>query len=81
MSDAIGRTCVPSPDGHCSICADEATVWCVTAIDDTSATADVARDGMTMTVGVELLEHVALGDLVLVHTGFAISVIHDGSVA
>ena len=79
MSHATGPTSVPSADGHCSICGDDATIARVIAIDRITGTADVTSDGCTTTVGIDQLDDVALGALVLVHMGFAISLVSDGS--
>ena len=81
MSHATGPTCIPSADGHCSICSDDATIARVIAIDRIAGTADVTSDGCTTTVGIDLLDGVALGALVLVHMGFAISFVSDGAVS
>ena len=78
MSHATGPTCVPSADGHCSICGDEAKIARVMVIDRITGTADVTSDGCTTTVGIDLLDGVTLGALVLVHMGFAISLVSDG---
>lgn len=80
MSQAeVGPTRTPSTDGHCSICGDEATIARVTSIDFAMGTAEVTRDSCTSTVSIDLLDGLALGGLVLVHMGFAISLVNEGS--
>lgn len=81
MSEPAYPTCVPTADGHCSICGDEAMLGRVVAVDNASGTAEVVHDGATATVAIDLVEHVAVGDQLLVHLGFAIGRVADGATA
>jgi hydrogenase maturation factor len=62
--------CIPV-DGRCHICADEAIVGRVLAIDAGQRTATVALPTGPATVALDLVE-AAVGDDLLVHLGFAI---------
>ena len=65
--------CIPAEDGSCSICADEAIAGIVLSVDPDDGTARVELPAGLATVAVDLLDHVSVGDSVMVHMGFAIS--------
>lgn len=69
--------CVPSPDGSCSICADEAFPAIVISVNASAGTAEVRLPGEVATVALDLVDEPAPGDIVMVHMGFAISSIHS----
>ena len=56
--------------GHCITCGDTAVAARVVRVD--GATATVEHDGEQGQVGVELVEPVAVGDLLLCHAGIAL---------
>lgn len=72
MDSVVGQ-CVPSPDGSCSICADEAIVGTVLAVDADAGTAQVMFESGVSTVALDLIGAVVSGDQLLVHLGFAIA--------
>ena len=65
--------CTPDARGHCSVCADEGRFARVLALDEAATTALVAVDGTEQTVALDLTAGVRVGDLILVHLGFAIA--------
>ncbi len=66
--------CLPNPDGSCSICADEALLGTVLAVDADTVTAQVQfADGVVSTVALDLVGDIAAGDELMVHLGFAIT--------
>lgn len=67
--------CVPNADGSCSICGDVALPARVISVDSLNLAAEVADEAGSATVALDLVGAVAPGDLVLVHLGFAISVL------
>ncbi len=66
-------TCEPGPNGSCALCADEAIPGRVALVHDATGTADVELGGRITLVALDLVDGVAVGDVVLVHQGFAIS--------
>lgn len=80
---AATPACGPAAPDGCATCGDEALQARVVGVDDAAASADVvlleggsgagpARDGARLAVALDLVDGVAIGDLVLVHQGFAI---------
>lgn len=65
--------CVPSPDGSCSICADEAFPGIVISVNASAGTAEVRLPDEVAIVALDLVDEPAPGDIVMVHMGFAIS--------
>lgn len=68
-----GASCRPDPaTGHCITCSDEGVEGRVLALrgDDL---AEVEMEGEARKVATELLDGVAVGDVVLVHAGVAIA--------
>lgn len=65
--------CVPNLDGSCSICADEALLGTVLAVDAATDTAQVMLANGVSTVALDLISDVTAGDQVMVHLGFAIA--------
>ncbi len=59
-------------DSHCITCGDEALVATVVSIDDLTAMAVVAIGDDTTEVDISLMDHVAMGDALLVHGGVAL---------
>jgi hypothetical protein len=66
-------SCVPGPDGSCSLCGDEAVEARVLAVDAATRTAAVAVQGAVRVAALDLVDDVVAGDLVMVHQGFAIA--------
>lgn len=64
--------CTPDEEGHCSLCGDDAIRAVVFGIDTPTAMAWVRTDGSTHVIATDLLDNVRIGDVVLVHQGFAI---------
>jgi len=78
MTDSEARLdehamCAPGPHGTCALCGDEALPGRVAALDDAEGTAEVELEGRMAVVALDLVDGVAVGDVVLVHQGFAIS--------
>lgn len=76
MSRDPRAACEPTAAGRCSVCGDEAELVRVIAIDAAARAATVVTDdgsAMARTVAVDLLDRVTVGDVVLVHMGFAIA--------
>jgi hydrogenase maturation factor len=71
--DQADLSCVPGPDGHCAICADEGLPGRVLAVYPEQSLALVACDAATLEVATDLLDAVAVGDTLLVHVGVAIA--------
>ena len=60
---------------HCITCGDIAVMATVVQVDGVTATVDV--DGARERVGIELVEPVAVGELLLCHAGIALQKIAD----
>lgn len=72
--------CVPNSDGSCSICGDEASPAVIESIDAAAGTAQVLGSvGASSTVALDLLDGASVGDTIMVHLGFAIERIAQGS--
>lgn len=71
MSQA--HSCVPNPDGTCSICGDVALEGRIVNLTADRTMADVEMNGSVVQVSVDLLEEPVVGDRVLVHQGFVIA--------
>ncbi len=65
--------CVPSAEGHCVSCSDEALQARVLRVDQETGLALVTVNDVTEEIDITLVESVGLGDLVLVHGGVAIT--------
>jgi D-sedoheptulose 7-phosphate isomerase len=65
--------CEPDADGHCALCGDDAEQGVVLETSRTGRTATVQLGTERRTVAIDLVDHVAAGDTVLVHQGFAIA--------
>ena len=60
-----------TPDtGHCITCGDSAVAATVVGVDGVTATVELA--GAHEQVGIELVEPVVVGDLLLCHAGIAL---------
>ncbi len=81
MSDYSRPICVPTPDGRCTICSDEATLAIVTELDANGGAAVVTPEGNTSTIALDLIDGVDVGDAVLVHMGFAIARVGGANLA
>ncbi len=73
MIDAQGFRCIPSPDGHCITCSDEALPAQVVALQREQAVATVEAEGERLEVATDLLDDVVIGDVLLVHAGVALA--------
>jgi len=77
--DSLGPdTCLPNPDGSCSICGDEAIPGVIECIVALSTTAKVRTGSGLVSVALDLLEDASVGDTVMTHLGFAIGRITTG---
>lgn len=74
ITEANMPTC--SPDSYCAICADEGLPGQVLEIlpDDMVL---LAMENGEQEVAIELIDNVKIGDILLVHLGFAIARIED----
>jgi hydrogenase maturation factor len=62
--------------GHCITCGDTAVAATVVHVD--GATATVERAGAREDIGIELVEPVSVGDVLLCHAGIALDKLADG---
>lgn len=67
-------TCQPGPDGSCAICGDEALPGRVVKLLDNNMAA-VEMNGRLVEVAIDLVDEVRVGDMLLVHLGFAIAIL------
>ena len=77
MDPAVAPRCDPG-DGSCHLCGDEAVAGRVIGIDADTRTATVAFESGTATVAVDLVD-ARVGDRLLVHLGFAIQRLDEGT--
>lgn len=68
-------TCEPGPDGSCSICGDEALPGRVVQLLDDDNMVIVKINGQLVEVAIDLVDEVQLGDVLLIHMGFAIAIL------
>jgi hydrogenase maturation factor len=61
--------------GHCITCGDTAVTATVVQVDGATATVDV--DGTREQVGIDLVEPVVVGELLLCHAGVALEKVAD----
>lgn len=66
-----------STDVACGLCLDEALVAEVLAVSRSGELAEVSMNGHAVTVAIDLIDAVEVGDRLLVHAGFAIARIED----
>lgn len=74
MSDPTTH-CTPDPDGYCAICADEALLGTVLAVDADAGTAEVLFATGARTVALDLVGAASVGDRLMVQLGFAIATV------
>ncbi|HLI06270.1 MAG TPA: HypC/HybG/HupF family hydrogenase formation chaperone [Ktedonobacteraceae bacterium] len=74
-----GMTCQPDAGGHCITCSDEAVAVKVLQVEQESGLALVEVGDQTEEVDITLVEHVAPGDLLLVHGGIAIGLLEEAN--
>ena len=81
MTRADDRTCVPGPDGRCALCADEAVEARVIAVDADARLATVrVDDGRELAnIALDLVDGVGEQDIVLLHQGFVIARLAEGT--
>jgi hydrogenase maturation factor len=72
MDEELAR-CELDAEGHCITCSDEAVSVTVVRADQETGVALVKVQNKTEEVDITLVEHVALGDTLLVHGGVAIA--------
>jgi hydrogenase maturation factor len=72
-----GMACELDAEGHCMTCSDEAVAVRVLHVEQESGLALVEIDDTTEEVDITLVEHVAPGDMLLVHGGVAIASLED----
>ena len=60
---------------HCITCGDTAVAATVAAVDGVTATVEL--DGLFEQVGIELVEPVAVGDVLLCHAGIALQKLQE----
>ncbi|HUF38222.1 MAG TPA: HypC/HybG/HupF family hydrogenase formation chaperone [Anaerolineales bacterium] len=64
--------CLPGPDESCSVCADEGVEGRVIAL-LSDELARVAMPAGEREIAIDLVDSVSVGDVLLIHTGFAIA--------
>jgi hydrogenase maturation factor len=74
-----GMTCELDAEGHCITCSDEAVAVKVLHVEQESGMALVEVEEKTEEVDITLVEHVAPGDMLLVHGGVAIALLEEAN--
>ena len=69
--------CVPTADGHCVTCSDEALTAIVLRVDQENGVALVSVQEVTEEIDITLVDAVVPGDAVLVHGGVAIALLTE----
>jgi hydrogenase maturation factor len=75
----FGMTCELDAEGHCITCSDEAVAVKVLHVEQESGMALVEVEEKTEEVDITLVEHVAPGDMLLVHGGVAIALLEEAN--
>ena len=71
--------CIPTAEGHCITCSDEAIPATVLRVDEESGLALVTVQETTEEIDITLVDTIAPGDIVLVHGGVAIGLLSEAS--
>jgi len=71
--------CMPTADGHCITCSDEAVAVTVLRVNPEQGSALVTIRETTEEIDITLVDTVAPGDIVLVHGGVAIALVSEAS--
>ena len=71
--------CIPTAEGHCITCSDEAVQATVLRVDEEGGLALVSVQETTEEIDITLVDTVAPGDVVLVHGGVAIALLSEAS--
>lgn len=71
--------CIPTAEGHCITCSDEAVQATVLRVDEESGLALVTVQETTEEIDITLVDAIAPGDVVLVHGGVAIALLSEAS--
>ncbi len=82
MSDEAQKDaiyCVPSEDGHCITCSDEAVPATVLRVNQVNGSALVTVKEATEEIDITLVDDLTPGDVVLVHGGVAIALVTEAS--
>jgi hydrogenase maturation factor len=74
-----GMTCQLDAEGHCITCSDEAVAVKVLQVEQESGLALVEVEDQAEEVDITLVEHVAPGDMLLVHGGVAIGLLEEAN--
>jgi len=74
-----GVSCTLDGEGYCITCSDEAVQVRVLSVDEENGLARVALYGTEEEIDVTLVEHIAPGDVLLVHGGVAIAHVDEES--
>ena len=72
-------TCQLDAEGHCITCSDEVVAVKVLQVEQESRLALVEVEDQTEDVDITLVEHVAPGDMLLVHGGVAIGLLEEAN--
>ncbi|CAN5832179.1 hypothetical protein BH23GEM9_BH23GEM9_30260 [soil metagenome] len=77
--NAPAPACTTDVHGHCSLCGDEAVPGVVISLLVADGMASVRTASGMLTAALDLVGDVRIGDVLLVHQGFAITkVSHEG---
>ena len=80
ISSCVGiMQCIPTTEGHCITCSDEAVQATILRVDEESGLALVSVQETTEEIDITLVDTVAPGDVVLVHGGVAIALLSEAS--
>ena len=71
--------CTLDGEGYCITCSDEAVQVRVLAVNEENGLALVSLDGVEEEIDITLVEHIAPGDVLLVHGGVAIAHVDEAS--
>ncbi len=74
-----GVSCSLDGEGYCITCSDEAVQVRVMSVNEENGLALVALDEVEEEIDVTLIDHIAPGDVLLVHGGVAIGHVDEAS--
>jgi hydrogenase maturation factor len=72
-------SCTRDGEGYCITCSDEAVQVQVVAVNEKLGLARVSLNGAEEEIDVTLVEHIAPGDILLVHGGVAIARVDEAA--
>jgi hydrogenase maturation factor len=79
LGAAEEASCTLDGEGYCITCSDEAVQVRVLTVNEEDGFARVSLNGTEEEIDVTLVEHIAPGDILLVHGGVAIARVDEAS--